>query len=100
LIPTKTINLSYSYYLISACFNFARQSIPSHMQPSLRKEDLNTFYCLDIPLQEQNNIEIYLNKIDSKIDKKKEIIKKQIELLKEYKQTIIYEAVTGKMEIL
>lgn len=100
LIPTKTINLSYSYYLISSCFSFARQSIPSHMQPSLRKEDLNIFYCLDIPFNEQESIGVYLDTFSSKIDKKKEIIKKQIELLKEYKQTIIYEAVTGKMEIL
>lgn len=100
LVPTKEINLSYSYYLISSCFSFARQSIPSHMQPSLRKEDLNIFYCLDIPLNEQESIGVYLDSFTSKVDKKKEIIKKQIELLKEYKQTIIYEAVTGKMEIL
>ncbi len=50
--------------------------------------------------QEQNAIVHYLDTFTSKIDKKVEIIKKQIDLLKEYKQTIIYEAVTGKMEIL
>ena len=42
----------------------------------------------------------YLDEIFLKINKKTNIIKKQIELLKEYKQTIIYEAVTGKVEIL
>ena len=49
---------------------------------------------------EQEKIADYLDSVCLKIDKKKEIIKKQIELLKEYKQTMIYEAVTGKMEIL
>lgn len=49
---------------------------------------------------EQEKIADYLDSVCLNVDKKKEIIKKQINLLKEYKQTIIYEAVTGKMEIL
>lgn len=49
--------------------------------------------------QEKNAIVDYLDTFTSKIDKKKEIIKKQIDLLKEYKQSLIYEAVTGKLDI-
>lgn len=46
--------------------------------------------------QEQNKIVEYLDVFISKIDNQKEIIKKRINLLKEYKQSIIYETVTGK----
>ncbi len=49
---------------------------------------------------EQKKIANYLNIECNKIDKKKEIIKNKIELMKEYKQSLIYECVTGKREIL
>lgn len=58
---------------------------------------------LPIPVPSKNEQDLIVNYLDNlclTIDKKKEIIKKQIELLKEYRQTIIYESVTGKMEIL
>jgi type I restriction enzyme S subunit len=50
-------------------------------------------------LNEQQQITEYLDEQCSKIDKKKELINKKVELLKEYKQSLIYEAVTGKIDI-
>jgi len=49
--------------------------------------------------KEQEEIAKYLDENCSVIDKKKELINKKIELLKEYKQSLIYEAVTGKINI-
>ncbi len=68
--------------------------------PQITVEQINGRLILVPSANEQKEIVSYLNNLCSKLNKKLEIIKKQIELLKEYKQTIIYEAVTGKMEIL
>lgn len=67
--------------------------------PQITVEQINGRLMLVPSSHEQKEIVVFLNDLCSKIDKKVEIIKKQIDLLKEYKQTIIYEAVTGKIEI-
>lgn len=93
----------YFYYLIcnKVFANLLLNLYPQTAQPNIGKNDLDNSYVPFVSnLIEQNKIVDYLDYFTSKIDKKKEIIKKKIELLKEYKQTIIYEAVTGKMEIL
>ena len=97
-------NSNYIYYCLSAIhknklhMNFVKQTT------GLQNFEFNKFstnFLLPIPdIDNQNNISEYLDGLSLKVDKKKEIINKQIGLLKEYKQTIIYEAVTGKMEIL
>lgn len=99
LINKEKSNINWNYYMILNCFEFTKQNIPSHMQPSLRKEDLSSIFCFNIPYNEQQQIANYLDEECLKIDKEKELINKKIELLKEYKQALIYEAVTGKMDI-
>lgn len=93
------IDSSFVYYYLlgnkSQLFFFDDTAIPQ-----ITVEQINGRLILVPSSHEQKEIVIFLNNLCSKIDKKVEIIKKQIELLKEYKQTIIYEAVTGKMEIL
>lgn len=49
--------------------------------------------------KEQQQIAEYLDEQCLKIDKKKQLVNKKVELLKEYKQSLIYEAVTGKINI-
>lgn len=93
----------YFYYLIrnKVFANLLLTLYPQTAQPNIGKNDLDNSYVPFVSnLIEQKEIVKYLDQFTSKIDKKKEIIKKQIELLNEYKKTIIYEAVTGKMEIL
>lgn len=94
----KNINSNYVYYYLIGnkpqLFFFDDTAIPQ-----ITVEQINGRLVLIPSSQEQEQIASYLNDICSKIDKKKEIIKKKIKLLKEYKQTIIYEAVTGKVEI-
>lgn len=69
-------------------------------QVNLNAEKVKNIKILVPTKNVQDKIASYLDVICFKVYKKKEIINKQIKLLKEYKQTIIYEAVTGKMEIL
>jgi type I restriction enzyme, S subunit len=51
------------------------------------------------PLQEQEQIVDYLDKETSKIDKLVDIESKRIVLLKEYRQSLISEVVTGKVDV-
>lgn len=51
------------------------------------------------PLPEQQQIVDYIETETSKIDKTINKIEKEIELLKEYKTSLIYEAVTGKIDL-
>lgn len=101
LVTKSLLNIKYGFYFLNANREYFNQSYFSgtgikHLQ---REEFFNSL--ITIPSKnEQDEITCYLDLVCLKIDKKKEIIKKQIELLKEYKQTIIYEAVTGKMDIL
>jgi len=51
------------------------------------------------PLQEQQQIVDYLDKETSRIDKLVDIESKRIVLLKEYRQSLISEVVTGKVDV-
>ncbi|NUO10407.1 MAG: restriction endonuclease subunit S [Candidatus Brocadia sp.] len=56
------------------------------------------FICLP-PLFEQRIIADFLDRETAKIDKLIEKIERQIELLKEYRQSLITSAVTGKIDV-
>jgi type I restriction enzyme S subunit len=52
------------------------------------------------PLSEQEQIVSYLDEKTSQIDKTIDIEKKKIELLKEYRQSLISNVVTGKIKVI
>lgn len=92
--PTGMYSCKMLYYCLDSLFDYERKLIPSYMQPSLRFSDLNK-YCLPQPsIQEQEKIVDHLDKecarIDSLVEKQRSIIEK----LKEYKKSVIAEAVT------
>lgn len=99
LINKRKGNISYSYYLVYAAFSYAKSMIPNHMQPSFRKEDLNNIYVPYVNLETQQKIADYLDVEVEKLDKQRELIKRKVELLKEYKEALIFEVVTGKKEV-
>jgi type I restriction enzyme, S subunit len=51
------------------------------------------------PLSEQNEIVSYLDEHTQLIDKTVSIEERRIELLKEYRQSLISEVVTGKIKV-
>lgn len=84
-------SLSYKRYFMSVCSGFTRIN--------LRQE-----HFLDIPLilpllQEQEQIADFLDSKISKIDKIIEKTKKQIKLIKEYKNTLINQAICGRINL-
>jgi type I restriction enzyme, S subunit len=95
-----TVNYKYLFYFLKSAKKDLEQKSSGTVVPILNANKLKKIFCPYPLKEEQEKIVQFLNELSSKIDKKTKIIKKQIELLKEYKQTIIYEAVTGQMEIL
>ena len=95
----REINNEYVYFFLLSMFPHKKALIPSHMQPSLRVEDMRTYKVLVPPIQEQKEIARYLDNQCDRIDRIIEDCDKQINLLQERKQIIINEVVTGKVKV-
>jgi type I restriction enzyme S subunit len=65
----------------------------------LTKEKLKEVFVLVPPYREQVKISNMIKKTNQKIDNSIQKITDQIELLKEYRQSLIFEAVTGKIDL-
>lgn len=87
-----------TYNLISA-MNYIKDTTPYTTLPILSNSYLNNILMCNRNLKEQNNI---LNKIELNKSKINNIIKYRqqiIDKLEEYKKSLIYEVVTGKIEV-
>jgi type I restriction enzyme S subunit len=69
-------------------------------QPKLTAENLMNIELAVPSIKEQNSIVNYIEKETVNIDEKINLTKREIELLKEFKQALIFEAVTGKICVL
>jgi type I restriction enzyme S subunit len=67
--------------------------------PHLTKDKLENVSFILPPLSEQEQIVSYLDEKTSEIDKTIELENKKIELLKEYRQSLISNVVTGKIKV-
>ncbi len=93
----KGMSLRFYYYL-AICFDYkyyiSQTTLPGMAQSS--------YYNMNIPvppLSEQKSIATYLDTKCSEIDSLIAIKQQKIETLKDYKKSVIYEAVTGKMTV-
>ena len=93
----KGMSLRFYYYL-AICFDYkyyiSQTTLPGMAQSS--------YYNMNIPvppLPEQHAIATYLDTKCSEIDSLIAIKQQKIETLKDYKKSVIYEAVTGKMTV-
>jgi type I restriction enzyme S subunit len=93
----KGMSLRFYYYL-AICFDYkyyiSQTTLPGMAQSS--------YYNMNIPippLPEQQSIATYLDTKCSEIDSLIAIKQQKIETLKDYKKSVIYEAVTGKMTV-
>ena len=68
-------------------------------QPNLSMEDLANLSFVYPPIHEQEQIVEYLDEQTSIIDSTISKEEKRIELLKEYRQSLISEVVTGKIKV-
>jgi type I restriction enzyme S subunit len=68
-------------------------------QPNISMEKLGDILVCLSPLNEQKQIAEYLDQKTTQIDQQKAKIKEAIELLKEYRTSLITNAVTGKIDV-
>jgi type I restriction enzyme S subunit len=90
-------NVRYIYYLLSILDL-------KHLAAGSAVGTLNRNYIHDLFVslpskQEQQKIVEYLNKATSKIDKTIQVIENKINLLEEYKKSLIYYVVTGTIDV-
>lgn len=86
----------YLYYLGNTHFvkeQLAQKAISS-AQPKLNKTDIKTAYIIIPPILEQKRIISFLDSQCSEIDAISADIQKEIEILEQYKRSVITEAVT------
>ena len=86
----------YLYYLGNTHFvkeQLAQKAISS-AQPKLNKTDIKTAYIIIPPILEQKKIISFLDSQCSEIDAISADIQKEIEILEQYKRSVITEAVT------
>ena len=89
------------YFLKSSYFKFAIQRVckPAINQVSVSLSDLKDIQIPLPPLTTQQAIVEYLDIETAKIDTLIDTITQEIELTREYKQSLIYKAVTGKISV-
>ena len=99
--PQKHLETSYLYYFL--CSEFGQFQVNLNITGSGREglnfENLGNFSVPKVPLSEQNQISDYLDHETSKIDQMVDTETKRIELLKEYRQSLISNVVTGKIDV-
>ena len=76
-----------------------KQQLKETNQPNISTEQISNILMFFPPLSEQNEIVSYLDEQTQLIDKTISIEEKRIELLKEYRQSLISEVVTGKRKV-
>ncbi len=96
----NTTSSFVKYLLLSDGFTqIATSATEGAKMPRVSSETiLSLSYCLP-PLEEQSAIVDYLEKKCSRIDSAISKAKREIELLREFKQSVITEAVTGKIKV-
>lgn len=98
---SDSIMSKFMYYHLSTHYH---QNIINRIKggmgvPHLFQSDIKKFIVLLPPIKEQQEIVEYLDEHTQNIDKTISIEEKRIKLLKEYKQSLISEVVTGKKRV-
>jgi type I restriction enzyme, S subunit len=91
----------FLFYLVRT-FSFVqefKQQLKETNQPNISTEQISNILMFFPPINEQQKIVEYLDEQTQKIDKTISTEEKRIKLLKEYKQSLISEVVTGKRRV-
>ena len=97
---TKISPSSCGKFIYYQCINIDfNRYITSTALPSMTQLDLNNIALASPPLQEQQQIADYLDQQTVKIDNLINKAKSMVELLKEHKQSLINNVITGKIKV-
>ena len=96
--PRETV-VEYFVPQMRRLFVDLRSSIPGHMQPSLRVEDLRGKWLWMSSLDVQTSVAERLRVIEADVARMADLLSRQADLLDEHRQALITAAVTGDVEI-
>ena len=101
-IPNKNLMLAKWLYYYSQSNSYWNWVNIIFTQATIQNIGADKYSNMEVPLppvEEQKKIADFLDNKCSKVDRLLELKKKQIENVKEYKKSLIYEYVTGKKEV-
>ncbi len=98
-ISESELHNSYAYWMVTAAFNYKKLQLEAHMQNSFRMADFYSYRLLVPPLEEQVKISTHLENESRQIDILIDRTRKAIQLLKERRQALITQVVTGKIDV-
>lgn len=101
LLRLQYVETEYIYYLLMSqiYFNQLQMIASATAQPKLNKNNIKELPIIVPPMEEQLLVVNYLKSISSEIDSAISNCHRQITLLRERKQIIINEVVTGKVKV-
>ena len=100
LMPKGEVNSEYYHYLLhSYDIQKVFYNMGNGVRQGLNYSEFSKLMIFSPPLNEQKQIADYLNSKCSEIEAIIGNKKEQLELLEEYKKSLIYEYVTGKKEV-
>lgn len=98
-LPSKMTDIFFLYHLFSSMKKQFLSTAVLNTQLNLNVERISNIFTVIPPLKEQLQITDFLNKEMQKLDLQKAKIKEAIELLKEYRTSLITNTVTGKIDV-
>lgn len=96
---SKLMFPKFAFYSFLSAKNYLISLSAGGGQPNISQDIIRSHHTPVPPLSEQEVIVHFLDKKCARIDKSITKAKREVELLREYKQTIITEAVTGKIKV-
>jgi type I restriction enzyme S subunit len=99
LVPSERVDYKYSFYFFQAAKNSLIRYASGGGQPNISQAIIKDFKVTVPPLSEQQEIAAYLDEKTAKIDKLIGELNAQLTELADYKQAVISEAVTGKVDV-
>lgn len=99
MTPTKDLYNKFLFYCLYAGKDYMLYLSFGSGQPNINQNILRHFVIPHVPTEEQKFIVGYLDQKCAEIDSVIEKREKMIDLLTEYKKSLIYECVTGKKEV-
>ena len=95
------LNKIFTYYLVRTMYFFEefKQQLKETNQPNISTEQISNIKIFLPPIEEQLQIVEFLDFKTKEVDDLVQLEQKKIDLLKEYRQSLISEVVTGKIKV-
>jgi type I restriction enzyme S subunit len=99
IVFNKSIEPYYQYYYLETQYYHLRGLVGEGQREGISVSFLKRYPTIVPPIEEQKNIVHHINSRTKEIDDLVSMEQKKIDLLKEYRQSLISEVITGKIDV-